>query len=380
MSLLYGDGDGAFAPPASLVAGSQAWDVVLPDLNGDARPDIAVVDQSNATVAVRMNTGPRTFAAVTTRPVGNGPHALVAGRFAGNDAAIDLAVVNMDDDTVTVLQNDGSGGTTTAATLPVLGDAPHAIASGDLNHDGRADLVTANDSQDLTVLLAGAGGFVRGPLIPLGRWGHRVTIGDVNGDDHLDLVVLATFDNKVVIAEGAGDGTFATPETLGDDVVFPTDAAVRDLDGDGTGDLLVSALTDLAVSRSAGVAGLSASTATFGRQAQATLSPSQAITVTNDGAAPLRIDGVRLSGAHPGDFLADRGTCVGTVAPSATCTLSVPFAPQATGTRTAQLGLTGHVVNAATATVALTGSGGALPTGPAGRNQTGAARAQAATG
>ena len=76
----------------------------------------------------------------------------------------------------------------------------------------------------------------------------------------------------------------------------------------------------------------------FGSQAVATIGASRTVTLTSTGDAPLAIDRVRITGSHPEDFLAAADACTGeTVAPDATCTVKLRFAPSATGARSAVL-------------------------------------------
>lgn len=71
-------------------------------------------------------------------------------------------------------------------------------------------------------------------------------------------------------------------------------------------------------------------------------STSQAILVTNTGTAALTFTGFTLGGTNPGDFA--RGTtCGATLAPQATCLITVTFMPQATGARGATLSVADSV-------------------------------------
>ena len=74
----------------------------------------------------------------------------------------------------------------------------------------------------------------------------------------------------------------------------------------------------------------------FGTIAQSTTT-SQVVTVTNSGSSALHVSSVALGGSNPGDF-SQTNTCVGNaVAVQANCTITVTFAPQTQGQRTASL-------------------------------------------
>src|SRR2546426_333275 len=81
----------------------------------------------------------------------------------------------------------------------------------------------------------------------------------------------------------------------------------------------------------------------FGTQRLSTTSPVQTLTLTNSGTATLSITSIVLAGLNPGDFaIAAGNTCptgAGSVAPGASCTISISFTPEATGARTATVTL-----------------------------------------
>ncbi len=77
---------------------------------------------------------------------------------------------------------------------------------------------------------------------------------------------------------------------------------------------------------------LSATTLTFGTQDVGTTSVGQEINLTNNGPGPLTVTSVSATG----DFAATNN-CVGTVEPSASCTISVTFTPTANGSRNGTL-------------------------------------------
>ncbi|MGH2871257.1 MAG: choice-of-anchor D domain-containing protein, partial [Solirubrobacteraceae bacterium] len=106
----------------------------------------------------------------------------------------------------------------------------------------------------------------------------------------------------------------------------------------------------------------SASSLAFGTAAQSTLSAPRTVTLTNSGAAPLRLSGLVLTGAEPGDFLVSSSTCDHAIAVGASCVLQAFFAPQAPGARSAVLQIQTNEVSSPTA-VTLSGTGGALPAG-----------------
>jgi hypothetical protein len=83
---------------------------------------------------------------------------------------------------------------------------------------------------------------------------------------------------------------------------------------------------------------LSRPTLSLSIQVIGTTSAAKKITVTNQGSGTLTINKIYVGGTDPGDF-AETNTCGGTLAPNASCTISVTFTPTAKGTRKAGLGI-----------------------------------------
>ena len=105
----------------------------------------------------------------------------------------------------------------------------------------------------------------------------------------------------------------------------------------------------------------------FGGQQVGSTGPVRAYTATNLGSADLRVAGVELAGADPGDFRAS-AACVGApVPPGHSCQVLVRFAPAATGLRQASVLLTDNAPGSPQA-VAVSGYGGGpdafVPVGP----------------
>lgn len=102
---------------------------------------------------------------------------------------------------------------------------------------------------------------------------------------------------------------------------------------------------------------LNPATLSFGSQQVGAAATSATITVTNSGSAPLHVSSVVTSG----DYVSSN-TCVGTaVAPAASCTVTVSFAPTATGQRNGLLTIYADVAGGQ-ATAALSGIGSAPAT------------------
>ncbi|HEU0250157.1 MAG TPA: choice-of-anchor D domain-containing protein, partial [Solirubrobacteraceae bacterium] len=122
-------------------------------------------------------------------------------------------------------------------------------------------------------------------------------------------------------------------------------------------------------------------------QPLSTVSAPETITLTNEGGNPLTISEELFAGStpalstdHPEDFLIGSSSCLSALAFEASCKLTVRFAPQGPGTRTATLQIAGNMGDGPTI-IALNGTGGVLPQGPKGETgATGATGPQGQTG
>ncbi|UWZ85850.1 choice-of-anchor D domain-containing protein [Occallatibacter riparius] len=98
----------------------------------------------------------------------------------------------------------------------------------------------------------------------------------------------------------------------------------------------------------------------FGNQGVGTTSAAQTVTLSNQGAAPLTISSIAVSGTNSGDF-AQTGNCPtgsNTLGVNTSCTINITFTPGATGARSAALVITDNDTTG-TQTVPLSGSGAA---------------------
>ena len=155
VSVLKGLGDGTFAPRVDYATGSgtNPWDVVVADFDGDGKLDLAVSNYSTGTVGILHGQGDGTFAPVVQQPAGiSQPRRMVAGDF-NADGKVDLALAGYDANHLSVLLGNGDG-TFSTPQIYSTGGNPISVAAGDFNNDGRLDLATANyANSNLYVLL-----------------------------------------------------------------------------------------------------------------------------------------------------------------------------------------------------------------------------------
>ena len=95
---------------------------------------------------------------------------------------------------------------------------------------------------------------------------------------------------------------------------------------------------------------LSPSSLTFAALGVGLTSPTETLTLTNNGGVPLSLTSLTLTG----DFAVAANTCAAALAPAAVCTLQIAFTPTVAGPRTGSVTLTDNAVNSPQ-TAALTG-------------------------
>ncbi|MFC6221990.1 FG-GAP-like repeat-containing protein [Hymenobacter artigasi] len=256
----------SFAAKVDFATGSSPIAVSVGDVDGDGRPDLAVVNYSSSTVSVLRNTstaGTVSFAARVDFAVGSFPRSVSIGDVDG-DGQPDLVVANSGSATVSVLRNTGTTGTVSFATKAdfATGTSPRSVSMGDVDGDGRPDLAVGNYSSATVSVLrntgaAGAVSFAPKADFATGTRPLAVSMGDVDGDGQPDLVSANYSDNTVSVLRNtstAGTVGFA-PKTDFATGTTPIAVSMGDVDGDGRPDLAVTNNGLVSVLRNTGAAG-----------------------------------------------------------------------------------------------------------------------------
>jgi hypothetical protein len=115
-------------------------------------------------------------------------------------------------------------------------------------------------------------------------------------------------------------------------------------------------LSGTGIQAAAGITG----SGSYGNQVVGTTSGASSFTVTNSGSSTLTVGTPTLTGTNAADYAISGNTCTSGIAPSSNCTISVTFAPGATGSRTATLNIPSNAPSTPN-TVSLSGTGLAPP-------------------
>ena len=238
----------SFAAKLDYPTGSTPFGVVIGDVDGDGKPDIAVTNYNSNSISILKNTttgGTISFAAKEDYATGSTPYGIAIGDVNGDDKA-DLAVANYSSYTVSVFRNTGSSGTVSfAAKLDYpTGNTPYSIAIGDIDSDGKSDLVVANSSSNTVSVLKNTGSsgtvsFAAKTDFPTGTTPYSVAINDLDGDGKPDLATANYSSNTIsILGNITSSGTISFISKADFIVgVNPYGIAIGDIDGDGKPDI-----------------------------------------------------------------------------------------------------------------------------------------------
>jgi hypothetical protein len=232
VSVFLGHPDGTLAPAIDLPVGaagaSQPFSVVIADLDGDGKNDLAITDEASGTIAVRLGNGDATFQPEVAYAIHGGRgYVLIAGDL-NLDGALDLVCASRSSDSVSVLLGRGDGtfreaivssvgppGVTFDQGRPWFG--PYAIAVADINQDGVPDVVTPNFVGDSVSILLGVGDGHFDPAIEL-KFGaptdsrfvattpYGIVAADFNGDGKPDLATANAGSDDLTVRLNTGHG------------------------------------------------------------------------------------------------------------------------------------------------------------------------------
>lgn len=241
-----GDGAGGVVDDLSLAGPTHPWGVLLADLNGDGRPDLAATNGTGGgnTVFVYFNsTAPGaatpSFLAPVVLTAGGFPIGIEHGRLNGDDIE-DLVVANNTSGHLSVFLGLGGNAFQPAMNVSGPGNAT-GIAAADLDADGHRDLAVPHYAGVAILKGLDNGSFQSSGGVMGGSLTSAACIGDFDGDGVPDVGGAAQYGDFIRLHHGNGSlgfttiGTWSTPW-------WPADLASSDLNGDGRADVAAPCL------------------------------------------------------------------------------------------------------------------------------------------
>ena len=152
VSVLLGDGHGAFGAPVNFPTGANPILRGIGDVNRDGHVDLVVIDRANATdqtnrLTTMLGDGHGAFAPGTIWRTANFVHTAALADVNG-DGNVDLVSTTMNSNTFVVQFGDGFGnfGSPVGYGAPIFSQ----VAADDFNGDGRPDVAIGDDSGVVT--------------------------------------------------------------------------------------------------------------------------------------------------------------------------------------------------------------------------------------
>lgn len=244
----------AFTPAGNTITGSLPSAVRSADFDEDGIQDLAVANFGAGTVSILLGngtdgTGDGTFAAPVALIAGTNPSSL-AFTDVDDDGILDLIVGLEGETRIALFRGNGSGGvgdgTFAPATFIEMVIGPRSVAVADLDEDGYEDLIAVGGGSGLVIARGqgidgvGDGTFAAATLTSVTTTPNAVHVTDLNDDGIWDLAITAT-GLRVLLGNGTagkGDGTFAAPVSYSTGA-NPSSVTSGDLDADGITDIVV---------------------------------------------------------------------------------------------------------------------------------------------
>jgi hypothetical protein len=253
VSIVFGNGAGAFGGKTELALSGPPQRISVADLNRDGKLDLVLPIQAKNTVSIFWGQGMGTFSEAENIPVEGGPFMpQVADLNADGKPDLAVTTTGMGSRRVAVLLGKNDGGFAAAQYYggPSFGNSPNALGVEDFNRDGKLDLAIGGgpnsppDTNNMSVFLGdGKGSFSPPSYFTVGPSPQSMSLADFNVDGIVDIAISnslpAGVNSTVSVLLGDGKGSFAarTPYPIGE---VGRGTGIADFNLDGKHDLVVA--------------------------------------------------------------------------------------------------------------------------------------------
>jgi hypothetical protein len=354
-------------------AGTSPNGIAVGDFNADGKLDLAVANYISNDVSILLGKGDGTFQAAVNYTSGAGPNWVEVGDF-NEDSKLDLVIADAASNEASLFLGNGDG-TFQPAVPYAAGSQANTAVPGDFNGDGRLDLAIADHNSGAVDILLQA---TTVSLSPLSSDFGNLLVGTTSPAEYVTLtntggITLSTSSNAVT---GTNATDFSQTNTCGSGLAPGAKCTISvsfapSHTGSRTASVTISdnavdSPQSIALSGTGVVLGpnatLSPASLSFPTQLVDTSSPAQSVTLSNYGTSTLSTK-IGFTGSDSGDF-SQTHTCGTSVAPGASCTISMTFKPTQRGSRTATLSIADNAPGSPQ-TVSLIGTGTVVELNPA---------------
>jgi hypothetical protein len=244
----------SFTPAGNFPTGTYPWAIYINDLNDDGKPELITANSVGNNISILKNAssiGSISFDSKLDLTVGQDPKKIAIGDLDG-DGKPDLAVVNSNNSvqnfigTVSVFRNTSTGGTLSFSPKIDIttGNSSYDIAMGDINSDGKPDLVVTNgNSGFFSILINTTVGstlsFAPRQDIPVSYHADNIAVADFDKDGKVDIIASNFSDYNIAVFRN--HPVYGILSSYNQSVgTYANDMSTGDLDGDGQLDLLVT--------------------------------------------------------------------------------------------------------------------------------------------
>ena len=249
------------------IAGSLTTGLLVSDIDGDGKSDIAVPNQTSANVSVfRNNASIGSFSSSSFNPkvdfaAAGGPVYITGGDL-DNDGKAEMITANGTGQSLSIFRNTSSSGSITSSSFAAKADITTGgnttvVAVSDINLDGKPELLYLNSG--VSSLFVAKNNSIPGTLntssfatavsFTTGTTPSSIAVGDLNGDGKPEVVVTNTASNSISIFNNTSTRASLKSASLGGAVTLavgnaPSTVVIGDLNGDGKPEIIVGNRND----------------------------------------------------------------------------------------------------------------------------------------